>query len=119
MDKNRLLGGVVTAVIVFLLTLPELVGVLLAEPPPTTRKAWRSVIEAIASMGVAFAVGILCANWSAGVMTTVIQHFLHVELKVDPLATGVALAVLVMRIGPTIVAQLEKRANRKIDEVLP
>lgn len=26
MDKNRLLGGVVTAVIVFLLTLPELVA---------------------------------------------------------------------------------------------
>lgn len=115
MDKNRLLGGVITAVIVVCLSIPQLVAVLFQVPPSTRPEVAKAAAEAFVAMVIAFLVGWLLGGWSAGLMTTVIKHFLHLDLVVDPLAAGVGLAVVIMRLGPTLFEVFERRAARKLE----
>lgn len=119
MDKNRLIGGLVAAVVVFLWVIPGLVGVLLSEPPPTRRRAIKAVINAGASMSLGGLLGVLSHAWAAAFMNGLVDKFLGVNPHVDPTVASVVVAVLVTGLGPAVLERVEKVIGKKIDEVTP
>ena len=119
MDKNRLIGGVIAAVVVLLWVIPGLVAVLLSEPPPTRRRAIRAVINAGASMSLGGLLGVLSHSWAAGFFNSLTEKFLGIDPHVDPTVASVVVAVLVTGLGPPILERAEKIIGKKIEEVAP
>ena len=119
MDKNRLIGGLVAAVMVLLWAAPGLVGVLLSEPPPTRRRAIRAVINAGVSMALGGLLGVLSHNWAAGFFNAISVKFLGIDPHIDPTIAAVVVAVVVTGLGPALLDRLEKMLGRKIGEVAP
>jgi hypothetical protein len=119
MDKNRLIGGLIAAVMVLLWAAPGLVGVLLSEPPPTRRRAIRAVINAGISMALGGLLGVLSHSWAAAFFNGLTAKFLGVDPHVDPTIAAVVVAVVVTGLGPAMLDRLEKALGRKINEVTP
>jgi len=116
MDKNRIIGGLFAAAVVFLWVIPGLVGVLLSEPPPTRRRAIRAVINAGASMSLGGLLGVLSHGWAAGFFNSLVDKFLGVNPHVDPTVASVVVAVLVTGLGPSLLERAERMVGKKIDE---
>lgn len=118
-EKNRLLGGIAAAIVVCLWGVPRLVGVLLAEPPPTQRSAIKAVLNASASMALGGLLGVLSFNWVADFLNAVVEKLVGVNPHVDPVVASVVLAVLVTGLGPALLDRFEKVLGKKLDEVTP
>lgn len=116
MDKNRLIGGMFAATVVFLWVIPSLVGVLLSEPPPTRRRAIKAVINAGASMSLGGLLGVLSHGWAAGFFNGLTDKFLGVNPHIDPIVASVVVGVLVTGLGPALLERAEKFVGKKIDE---
>lgn len=117
MDTNRLLGGLMAAVVVLLWGVPSLVAVLLSEPPPTKARKLKAIVNAMAATVLGYLFYLLAVGWAADFINGLVEKFLGVNPKVDPNVAGVVVAVLVTGVGPAALDRMEKMVGRKIDEV--
>jgi predicted membrane protein len=117
MDTNRLLGGLLAAVVVLLWGVPSLLTVILSEPPPTKARKLRAIINTMASVMLGYLVFLGAAPWAGGFLNGLVEKFLGLNPKVDDTVAGVVAALLVTGLGPTILERAERIIGRKIDEV--
>ena len=118
MDTNRLLGGLVAAAFVLLWGVPNLLRVLLSEPPPTRPRKLKAIGETMTSVLMGYGVYWLTFGWAAGFLNALVEKYTGVNPGVDASVAGVVAAVVVTALGPSLLKRAEKMLGHS-DEVTP
>lgn len=116
MDKTRLLGGLMAAGFVLLWGLPRLLAVWFSEPPPTRQRKMLALGNAIVSSALGGALGIGASGWAANFLNGVVEKFLGVNPHVSDSVAAVTMAVLIIHLGPPVLAKLERVLGKKAEE---
>lgn len=119
MDKTRLLGGLMAAGFVLLWGLPRLLAVWFSEPPPTRQRKVLALSNAIVSTATGGFVGILASGWAAAFINGVVEKFVGVNPRIADSVAAVTVAVLIIHLGPPLLAKLERVLGKKVEEVAP
>lgn len=119
MDKSRILGGLMAAGFVLLWGLPRLLTVWFSEPPPTRQRKVLALGNAIVASALGGGIGIGASGWAAGFINGVVEKYLGVNPHVTDTVAAVTVAVLIIHLGPPILAKLEVVLGKKIEEVAP
>lgn len=117
MDKTRILGGLMAAGFVLLWGLPRLLAVWFSEPPPTRQRKILALGNAIVSSALGGAVGIGASGWAAAFINGLVEKFVGINPHVSDLVAAVTVAVLIIHLGPPILAKVEAILGKKVEEV--
>lgn len=119
MDKTRLLGGLMAAGFVLLWGFPRLLAVWFSEPPPTRQRKMLALGNAVVSSALGGGVGIGASGWAAAFINGVIEKFVGVNPNVSDAVAAVTMAVLIIHLGPPLLAKLERVLGKKVEEAVP
>lgn len=119
MDKTNFLGGLMAAGFVLLWELPKLLAVWFSEPPPTRQRKMLALGNAIVSSALGGGIGIGASGWAAAFINGVIEKFVGVNPNVSDAVAAVTMAVLIIHLGPPMLAKLERVLGKKVEEAVP
>lgn len=112
MDKSRLISAAMSAVFVLLWGLPRLLTIWFSEPPPTRERKMLALGNAIASTAMGGFLGILASGWAADFFNGLVEKFIGVNPHTSDTVAGVFLAVVIIHLGPAVLAKAEKMLGK-------
>lgn len=115
MDRTRIFGAVMSAGFVLLWGLPRLLAVWFSEPPPTRERKMLALGNAIASTAMGALLGVLASGWAAAFFNGMVEKFLGVNPHTSDTVAGVFLAVVIIHLGPAVLAKAEKMLGKSTE----